>query len=105
MTPDIARDELVNQAKDLQRHLQHLDILERELTAHQLRQRIEAEEKLIAAQRHPFNTIPAVVLCVAAAVHVADRRKFLVLGGTSRLDKKNKHSLRWGWSLEARLWK
>ena len=82
-----ARQELVGSGKNLVRHLQNLDVLEkeREKLAVEAIMRERAHE--IAKMRKAFKPMPRVDAWVRELAAPADRRKFLVLDGPSRMGK------------------
>ena len=85
-----ARYEFVKGKKNLRRHLENLECLKEELD--------EREEKahilnislgLKAQQQCKFVQIPQLINWLHEMTAIADRRKFLVLNGPSRLGKHN----------------
>ena len=83
----VARDEIIRTSKNTKRHLENLDILEKELSARSLRVEIKEKETQIAQVRSAFRVLPEVTSWLHVLTVVADRRKFLVLDGPSRMGK------------------
>jgi hypothetical protein len=80
-----ARLELVRSARNLGRHLRNHDVLKEELK--ELHTMIQAKEKEIRHRRQPWRRIEEVVEWMHSFTEPADRRKFLMLCGPSRLGK------------------
>ena len=62
-------------------------MLGRELTAQEVERRIAASADALQGIRRLFRLVPEVAAWITACKEVADRRKFLVLDGPSRLGK------------------
>ena len=82
-----AREELVGTGKNLCRHLQNMDALEKEREELALERLIRERAAAIAKTRKGFKKIPAVDAWVRQLAAPRDRRKFLVLQGPSQLGK------------------
>jgi len=82
-----ARKELVRSCKCLTRHLPNVDRVRSELVALHLHETIAAKEVEFAKARKPFKALKQVDELLQALAKPAERRKFLVLDGPSRMGK------------------
>ena len=87
LTLETARAEILRGKKNLRRHYDNLDLLSKELTAQDLREEIARKNVELAAKRCKFMDIPEVTRWVESIKELADRRKFLVLDGPSKMGK------------------
>ena len=82
-----AREEMVSAGKNVCRHLQNLDVLEKEREKLAVARLISQRAKEIAKTRKAFKAIPSVDKWVRDLAVPVDRRKFLMLQGPSQLGK------------------
>jgi hypothetical protein len=87
VTMAVARSQIILTAKNLKRHLENLDVLEKGPTAKRLKLEIQEKNQQIAQVRAAFRDIPEVTSWQQSLKEAADRRKFLVLDGPSRMGK------------------
>ena len=81
------RRELIASGKNLVRHLQNLDILEKERQKEVVAAEMRSRDEKIAETRSAFKELKEVSAWVQDKATARDRRKFLVLDGASRLGK------------------
>ena len=65
----------------------NVDMLDRERAASLLADSVASTEQKLEALRRPCKTFPAVTAWLEEHQNIADRKKFLVLGGPSRMGK------------------
>ena len=82
-----AREELVAQTKDLNRHLPNLDRAEQERETKRLSAKIAAREVELAEVRRPWRHVHLVQTWLNTMSLVEGRRRFLVLDGPSQVGK------------------
>ena len=82
-----ARQELVGSGKNLARHLQNLDVLEKEREKLAVQTIMQHRAAQIAQTRKASKPMPSVIAWVKDLSIPRDRRKFLVLDGPSRMGK------------------
>ena len=82
-----ARAEIVRCRKNLSRHLQNWEVLDRELATTDLVERIRVKQEEFNKRRQPSTRIPQVRRFQALAQTPSERRPCLVLDGPSRLGK------------------
>jgi hypothetical protein len=82
-----ARAEIVRCRKNLSRHLQNWEVLDREVATTELAEQIRVNQEEFNKRRQPFKRIPQVQRFLALAQTPSERRPVLVLGGPSRLGK------------------
>ena len=87
ITLEKAEDEFIRVAKNLPRHLSHLNELRKVREQKRLAGEIVRKEEEFRKKRCAFRKIPQVVAFMAAFRILQSRRKFLVLGGPSRMGK------------------
>ena len=82
-----AREEMVSAGKSVCRHLQNLDVLEKEREKLAVQRLISQRATEIAKTRKAFKAIPSVDKWVRDLAVPVDRRKFLMLQGPSQMGK------------------
>ena len=85
---DTARRELVRTSKSLTRHIPNVEKLIQESIALDLGDIIAAKEKILESRRTPFKELPEVSALIKDLQECRGRRKFLVLGGPTRMGKR-----------------